>query len=160
MTRMAIHTLHTRQRLHANRQQCWDFFSDPRNLARITPPDLGFIVKSELPPRIHAGMMIEYRVSPLLGIPMTWLTEITQVREGEYFVDEQRVGPYAIWHHEHHFADLGDGSTEMTDKVTYVLPFSPFSEIVHPLLVQPQLDKIFAYREKMVCQLFGTTPQT
>jgi len=115
---------------------------------------MGFIVKSDLPPRIHAGMMIEYRVSPLLGIPMTWLTEITQVRDGLYFVDEQRVGPYAIWHHEHHFRDLGDGRIEMQDKVTYTLPLSPFSEVVHPFLVKPQLDKIFAFREKRVNELF------
>ncbi len=157
---MAIHTLQIRQRLQASREQCWDFFSNPRNLAKITPPDLGFMVKSELPSRIHAGLMIEYRVSPLFGWPMTWLTEITQVREGEYFVDEQRVGPYALWHHEHRFEDIGDGSIEMTDKVTYMLPFSPFSEILHPLVVKPQLDKIFAYREKVVSQLFGPTPRT
>lgn len=152
---MPIHTLHTKQIIRATAEQAWDFFSDPRNLAKITPPDMGFIVKSELPPRIHAGMMIEYRVSPLLGIPMTWLTEITQVREGVYFVDEQRVGPYAIWHHEHHFRDLGDGRIEMQDKVTYTLPLSPFSEVVHPFLVKPQLDKIFAFREKRVTELFG-----
>jgi ligand-binding SRPBCC domain-containing protein len=157
---MAIHTLQIRQRLQATRLQCWDFFADPRNLAKITPPDLSFVVKSELPPRIYAGLMIEYRVRPLLGIPLTWLTEIAHVREGESFVDEQRVGPYALWHHEHHFTDLGDGSTEMTDKVTYRLHFSPFSEFVHPWLVKPQLDKIFAYREKVVDELFGPTPQT
>ena len=151
---MPIHTLHTTQVIRATAEQAWDFFSDPRNLAKITPPDMGFIVKSDLPSRIHAGMMIEYRVSPLLGIPMTWLTEITQVREGVYFVDEQRVGPYAIWHHEHHFRDLGDGRIEMRDKVTYTLPFSPFSEVVHPILVKPQLDKIFAYREQKVNELF------
>ena len=152
---MSIHTLQTNQIIRASAEQAWDFFSDPRNLAKITPPDMGFIVKSQLPPRIHAGMMIEYRVSPLLGIPMTWLTEITQVREGLYFVDEQRVGPYAIWHHEHHFRDLGDGRIEMQDKVTYTLPLSPLSEVVHPLLVKPQLDKIFAYREQKVKELFG-----
>lgn len=152
---MPIHTLHTTQIIRATAEQAWDFFSDPRNLAKITPPDMGFIVKSDLPPRIHAGMMIEYRVSPLLGIPMTWLTEITQVRDGLYFVDEQRVGPYAIWHHEHHFRDLGDGRIEMQDKVTYTLPLSPFSEVVHPFLVKPQLDKIFAFREKRVNELFG-----
>jgi ligand-binding SRPBCC domain-containing protein len=152
---MSIHTLHTHQIIRATAEQAWDFFSDPRNLAKITPPDMGFIVKSDLPPRIHAGMMIEYRVSPLLGIPMTWLTEITQVREGAYFVDEQRVGPYAIWHHEHHFHDLGDGRIEMQDKVTYTLPLSPFSEVVHPFLVKPQLAKIFAFREKRVNKLFG-----
>ena len=155
-----IHTLHMRQILHATRQRCWEFFSNPRNLAKITPPDMGFVVKSEQPPHVYAGMMIEYRVSPLFGIPMTWLSEITQVCEGEYFIDEQRVGPYAIWRHEHRFTDLADGRTEMHDIVTYVLPFSPFSEIVHPFLVKPQLDKIFAYREKVVAQLFGPTPQT
>ena len=157
---MAIHTLRTKQIIRATLQQCWDFFSDPRNLSKITPPDMGFVVKSDLPTRIHAGMMIEYRVSPLLGIPMTWLTEITQVREGAYFVDEQRVGPYAIWHHEHHFADLGDGRIEMNDIVTYRLPLSPFSEIVHPFLVKPQLDKIFGFREKAVERMFGVSPQT
>ena len=161
---MAIHTLSSSQIVRASRERCWDFFSDPRNLSKITPPDMGFVVKSDVPPRIHAGMMIEYRVSPLFGVPMTWLTEITQVREGEYFVDEQRVGPYAIWHHEHRFVDLGDGRTEMSDKVTYRLPLSPFSEIAHPFLVKPQLAKIFSYREKIVTQLFGdgrwSNPQT
>jgi ligand-binding SRPBCC domain-containing protein len=77
------------------------------------------------------------------------------VRDGLYFVDEQRVGPYEIWHHEHHFHDLGDGRIETEDKVTYTLPFSPFSEVVHPFLVKPQLDKIFAFREKKVTELFG-----
>lgn len=152
---MPIHTLHTKQVIRATREQAWEFFSNPRNLARITPPGMGFdIVTPDLPPRIYAGLMIEYRVRPLLGIPMTWLTEITHVSDGEYFVDEQRVGPYAIWHHEHWFHEVGDGRIEMEDRVTYVLPFQPFGDVVHPFLVKPQLDRIFAHREQAVRELF------
>lgn len=152
---MPIHTLHTKQIIRASREEAWSFFSNPQNLSKITPPGMGFdIVTPDLPGRIHAGLMIEYRVRPLLGIPMTWLTEITHVKDGEYFVDEQRVGPYSIWHHEHRFHDLGDGRLEMEDRVTYVLPFQPFGDIVHPFLVKPQLDRIFAFREKAVRELF------
>lgn len=152
---MPIHTLHTKQIIRATRAQAWEFFSNPRNLARITPPGMGFdIVTPELPQRIHPGLMIEYRVRPLLGIPMTWLTEITHVRDGDYFVDEQRVGPYSVWHHEHWFREISDGRIEMEDRVTYVLPFQPFGDIVHPFLVKPQLDSIFAHRERAVRKLF------
>jgi len=152
---MAIHTLETRQVIKASLQQAWDFFSSPRNLSRITPPEMGFTILSDLPERMFAGMMIEYKVTPLFGIPITWLTEISQVREGEFFVDEQRVGPYAIWHHEHHFKDLGDGRVEMHDRVTYVPPCGLLGELVHPFIIKPQLDKIFAFREQAVTELFG-----
>ena len=135
-------------------ERAWDFFSDPRNLAKITPPELDFTILTELPERIHPGMMIEYRVRPLLGIPVRWLTEITQVEPGKFFVDEQRIGPYRIWHHEHHFRALDDGRIEMTDRVTYVLPFSPLGDLFHPFLVKPQLAKIFTFREKAVGEIF------
>jgi ligand-binding SRPBCC domain-containing protein len=152
---MPIHTLHTKQIISATRDQAWEFFSNPRNLTKITPAEMGFdIMTPELPERIHAGLMIQYRVRPLLGIPMTWLTEISHVRDGVYFVDEQRVGPYAIWHHEHWFHDIGNGRIEMEDRVTYMLPFQPFGDLVHPFLVKPQLDRIFAHREKAVRELF------
>lgn len=149
-----IHVLQSSQIINATIDRAWDFFSDPRNLSRITPPELDFKVLTALPERIHPGMMIEYRVRPLLGIPVRWLTEITHVEQGKFFVDEQRVGPYRIWHHEHHFQPLDNGRLEMTDKVTYVLPFSPFSELMHPLIVRPQLAKIFAFREKAVNEIF------
>lgn len=152
---MAIHTLVSRQVIQATREEAWSFFSNPKNLQRITPPEIGFEILSDLPDRMYAGMMIEYRVRPLFGIPLKWLSEITQVKEGELFIDEQRVGPYALWHHEHHFIDLGNGELEMLDRITYTLPLSPFSEIVHPFLVKPQLDRIFAHREKVVAELFG-----
>ena len=99
-------------------------------------------------------MMIEYRVRPLFGIPATWLTEITHVEPGKFFVDEQRIGPYRMWHHEHHFTALGDGKVEVRDRVTYVLPLGWLGELAHPFLVKPQLERIFAYREKAVGELF------
>ena len=150
-----IHTLKRSQVIPTNIESAWDFFSDPRNLAKITPPELDFTVLRALPERIHAGMMIEYRVRPLLGIPARWLTEITSVDPGKSFVDEQRIGPYRIWHHEHHFKKLDASRTEILDKVTYVLPFRPFGDWFHSILVKPQLEKIFAFREKAVATLFG-----
>jgi ligand-binding SRPBCC domain-containing protein len=152
---MAVHTLHTKQIIRATRQEAWDFFSDPRNLLKITPPELRFeVLTPDLPQKVREGMMIAYRVRPLLGVPMTWLTEITLVEEGVRFIDEQRVGPYAVWHHEHEFHELGDGRIEMEDRVTYVLPFGPLGDLVHVPLVKPQLERIFAYREKVVREVF------
>ncbi len=155
-----IHLLKNRQVVDADVQTCWKFFSDPHNLAKITPSALDFRVMSELPNKIHEGMMIEYRVRPLLGIPMTWLTEISHVRAPHYFVDEQLVGPYALWHHEHEFNEMEDGRTEMIDRVHYVLPFSPFSEVMHPLIVSPQLKLIFEYRTQVVEKMFGGSAVT
>jgi ligand-binding SRPBCC domain-containing protein len=154
-----IHVLNKRQVVPAGIRECWKFFSDPHNLSKITPPGLDFQVLSELPDEIHEGMMIEYRVRPLLGIPMTWLTEITHVRGPHYFVDEQRVGPYALWHHEHEFVDMPDGRTELVDRIHYILPFSPLSEAVHALLVAPQLKTIFEYRIAAVEKIFGAGPR-
>ncbi|MFN0125572.1 MAG: SRPBCC family protein [Verrucomicrobiales bacterium] len=152
---MPIHTLESRQVIPLAIETAWEFFSNPRNLERITPPDLGFkIITPDLPPRIHAGMMIQYQVNALPGIPMTWLTEITQVREREYFVDEQRVGPYALWHHEHCFTDLGNGRAEIHDRVTYRLPLQPFGDLAHPWLVKPRLNQIFEYRKLRVRDMF------
>ena len=149
-----VHVLHCSQIIRATIGHAGAFFSDPRNLAKITPPELDFTVLSALPERIHPGMMIEYRVRPLLGIPVRWLTEITHVEPEKFFVDEQRIGPYRIWHHEHQFTQLDGGRIEMTDHVTYVLPFSPLGDLIHPFLVKPQLAKIFAFREKVVGEIF------
>jgi len=149
-----IHVLETSQIIYARIGRAWDFFSDPRNLAKITPPELDFTILNVLPERVYQGMMIEYRVRPLLGIPVRWVTEITHVDPEKLFVDEQRIGPYRIWHHEHHFKELDSGRVEMKDRVTYVLPFGPLGNLVHPILVKPQLAKIFAFREKAVAELF------
>ncbi|MHA3773402.1 SRPBCC family protein [Verrucomicrobiota bacterium sgz303538] len=152
---MAIHVLQRTQVVRASIEECWEFFSNPHNLAAITPRALNLVVLNELPTHVHPGLMIEYRVRPILGIPLTWLTEITHVEELRYFVDEQRVGPYRLWHHEHFFTSIGNGHVEIRDRVHYVLPFTPLSEIVHPFIVLPQLEKIFAFREQAVRQRFG-----
>ncbi len=152
---MPVHTLERIQTIHATLASAWNFFSDPNNLEKITPKSLGFQILSQLPGRMYPGMMIRYRVRPLLGLPMTWVTEITHAEEGCRFIDEQRVGPYRMWHHEHHFRDLGDGRIELLDRVTYQLPFGWLSEPVQALVVKPQLRRIFDYREKMVRELFG-----
>jgi ligand-binding SRPBCC domain-containing protein len=133
---------------------CWDFFSSPHNLAKITPASMGFVVKTEIPDKMYEGLMIEYTVKPLLNIPMRWVTEIKTVRDHAFFVDEQRVGPYKIWHHEHHFKDLG-GSVEMTDIVSYELPLGILGRLMHGLVVRKKLDSIFAYRFEVVEKLFN-----
>ncbi len=150
-----VHVLEASQIIEASLERAWDFFSDPRNLEKITPPELDFKILTSLPERIYPGMMIEYRVRPLLGIPARWVTEITHVEPRQFFVDEQRIGPYRIWHHEHHFKELAGGRVEITDRVTYVLPFGPLGNFAHPFLVKPQLAKIFAFREQAVRELFS-----
>lgn len=152
---MPIHVFRATQIVPATVEECWAFFSDPRNLAQITPRELDFQILSDLPPEIYPGMMIEYRVRPLFGLAMTWVTEITHVERGRRFVDEQRIGPYAIWHHEHTFTALEAGRTEIRDLVHYALPLGWLGNLAHPLLVAPELRKIFAYREKAVRERFG-----
>jgi ligand-binding SRPBCC domain-containing protein len=114
---------------------------------------MGFIVKSEVPEKMYEGLMISYAVKPLARIPMNWVTEIKTVKELHFFVDEQRVGPYKIWHHEHHFKAVS-GGVEMTDIVTYVLPLGILGRLVHPWLVKPKLEQIFAYRFAKVEAIF------
>jgi len=153
---MAVHELNDTQLIPATSAEVWDFISDPANLAVITPPSMGFRIKNgDLPSRIYPGLMIRYRVKPLLGIPITWLTEITQVREGSYFVDEQRSGPYALWHHEHHLQAVGDGVL-MKDKVTYRLPLGMLGDLAHALFVRRKLRRIFLFRRKALEEKFGT----
>lgn len=150
-----IHILERKQVLVGKVERIWEFFSDPRNLQKITPPALGFEIRSKLPAKIYEGLMIEYRVRPLFGIPVPWLTEITHVREPWYFVDEQRVGPYAVWHHEHILDQQDQNHVLMTDRVHYVLPFAPVSEVVHSFLVERKLRQIFDYRREVIAKMFG-----
>jgi ligand-binding SRPBCC domain-containing protein len=152
---MGIHRIERTCILRTSLADAWSFFSDPKNLPRITPGDLGFEILSDLPGEMHPGMMIEYRVSPLFGLRMRWLTEITQVRAPFYFVDEQRVGPYRLWHHEHRFREIAPGRVEATDLVHYVPPFGPLGEVAHPFVIAPRLREIFDYRERVLAEIFG-----
>jgi ligand-binding SRPBCC domain-containing protein len=149
-----MYQLKRTQFIKADMATAWNFFSSPKNLQVITPAYLGFEIKTELPEKMYPGLFINYKVSPLLGIKLNWTTEITHVNEPHFFVDEQRVGPYAIWHHEHHFVQKEDG-VEMTDIVSYALPFGFLGRLVQPFLVAPKLNEIFAYRFKKVDELFA-----
>lgn len=150
-----MHTLKRITKLPINVEKAWQFFSNPKNLKEITPDYMGFNITSEfLKEEMYPGMIITYKVTPLLNIPMSWMTEITQVKENKYFIDEQRVGPYTIWHHQHHFKAI-EGGVEMTDVITYVVPLGFLGRLVEPFLVRPKLKEIFDFREKKMDELFG-----
>ena len=148
-----MYQLKRTQFIKTDLKTAWDFFSSPGNLKKITPQYMGFDVKTALPEKMYEGLMIEYTVKPLLGIPVNWITEIKTVKELEFFVDEQRKGPYKIWHHEHHFKEV-DGGVEMTDIVSYELPLGILGRFMHPFLVQKKLEEIFDFRFKAVEELF------
>ena len=152
---MQSHTLKRIQFIPVSLSEAWDFFSNPSNLATITPPGMGFhILSAHRPVRMYAGQLIEYRVSPVLGIPLYWMTEITHVQEGSYFVDEQRFGPYTMWHHQHHFKAI-PGGVAMEDIVHYKIPLGILGDIANTLFVKNQLQGIFDYRYKAVLDLWG-----
>jgi ligand-binding SRPBCC domain-containing protein len=146
-----------------NRQQClplsieeaWTFFSDPRNLQKITPPSLRFEVLSDLPERIYPGELITYRIRPFLGIPLKWITEITHVFEPRLFIDEQRFGPYRFWQHQHHFRRIA-GGVEVRDLVHYSLYGGPLASLIDTAVVRKQLTTIFDYRREYLEKTFGS----
>jgi len=131
----------------------WDFFSSPANLSKITPPEMGFIITSPLHPEMYPGMFIMYKVSPVAGIKLNWVTEITHIRHKQFFVDEQRRGPYSIWHHEHHFREV-EGGVEMRDILHYHVPFGFLGALADLLFVRNKVKSIFSYREKRILELF------
>lgn len=152
---MQSHTLTRTQFIPVPLSEAWDFFSNPANLAAITPSGMGFhILSKNKMERMYAGQLIEYRVSPVLGIPLYWMTEITHVVEGRYFIDEQRFGPYSLWHHQHHFREVA-GGVEMTDLIHYRVPLGLLGRLANLLFVRKKLEGIFEYRFQKVEALFG-----
>ncbi|GAC1300200.1 MAG: SRPBCC family protein [Mucilaginibacter sp.] len=153
---MKTYELRTEQAIPISLQQAWDFFSSPLNLAKITPADMNFVVTSAFTAdtKMYPGMIITYKISPLFGINMNWMTEITHVKDGEYFVDEQRFGPYALWHHQHHFKVI-EGGVLMSDILNYAIPYGIAGRLANSLIVRAQVSKIFTYREKAIKDLFG-----
>ncbi len=151
----AIYQLKTNQHIPASLDRVWDFISSPRNLKKITPEHMGFQITNEpIAEKMYAGMIIAYKVSPILGIPMDWVTEITQVQDKEYFVDEQRVGPYAIWHHQHRLTPI-EGGVLMEDIISYKPPFGILGAIANNILIKGQLKTIFDFRFTAVEKEFG-----
>ncbi|MCX7606812.1 MAG: SRPBCC family protein [Bacteroidia bacterium] len=148
------------QEVYAPLSEVWYFFSRPENLSTLTPSYMAFQILSEVPENMEAGILIEYIVRPLWGIPLRWVTEITHVKsplQGSppyFFVDEQRFGPYAFWHHRHEFYPVEKGVL-MRDIVHYKLPGKFLGQLIHPLLIRPRLEEIFNFREKKIREIFN-----
>ncbi len=151
---MKIYTLHEKQNLPISVDKAWEFLSSPKNLKTITPDYMSFNILSGAEKPMFPGQIIQYIVTPVLGIKTKWVTEITHVKDKEYFVDEQRFGPYALWHHKHFIKEI-DGGVEMEDIIDYKVPMGILGQLVHPFLVKPKLKEIFAYRQKKLIELFG-----
>lgn len=140
-----IYTLEVEQKLPISKFEAWSFFSNPGNLSEITPTEMEFKITSGKPKQMYAGQIISYRISLLPGFKNSWVTEITQVKDLDYFIDEQRFGPYKMWHHEHRFTELESGIL-MHDKVSYKIPFGIMGKMVHALFIKRKLTEIFSYR--------------
>ncbi|MCP9236879.1 SRPBCC family protein [Lewinella sp. JB7] len=135
--------------------ETWDFFSRPENLEKLTPPEVKFEIVSPVAGReMYEGMIVQYRVTPFPGFTADWVTEITHIRHHEHFIDDQRVGPFALWHHQHHFRAVTAGETEMRDILHYQAPLRFLGTIADKLFVHRQVKKIFSEREKAIRQLF------
>ncbi len=151
---MKIYTFHRKQKLPISVEKAWEFLSNPANLKTITPEYMSFDILSGNEKPMYAGQIIQYIVTPILGIKTKWVTEITHVKKNEYFVDEQRFGPYALWHHKHFINEI-EGGVEMEDIIDYKIPMGLLGQLAHPILVKPKLEEIFAYRQTRLIELFG-----
>lgn len=152
---MPFYQLRTEQFIKTDINNLWDFISSPENLKRITPEYMGFDITSDnLLGKMYEGMIISYKVSPLFGIKTTWVTEITHIREKEYFVDEQRIGPYKFWHHQHLLIEK-EGGTMMQDIVSYSPPFGILGSIINKLVIRKKLTQIFNYRRRALDKIFN-----
>ena len=146
--------LYFTQELPISLDEAWSFFSNPANLKEITPAHMGFVVTSKHHGDVmYPGQIIRYIVKPVLGIPLKWCTEITHVEDKKYFVDEQRFGPYAFWHHQHHFTAVA-GGVLMEDILNYKVPLGFLGNIVDGLFVRKEVTGIFEYRKKVLTERF------
>lgn len=151
---MKLYQLHAKQALPIDKVKAWEFLSNPKNLATITPKHMGFHILSGADRAMFPGQIIQYKVTPITGFSTRWVTEITHVLEGEYFVDEQRFGPYSLWHHKHFIKRIPQGVI-MEDIIDLKLPFGFLGRMVFPM-VKKQLIKIFDYREQKLTERFGS----
>lgn len=154
-----IYTLQTEQQLPVPLAEAWDFFSSPKNLAEITPPHMGFNITSTVDAKAYAGQIITYKVGILPFVKSSWVTEITQVKEQQFFIDEQRFGPYSMWHHEHWFEAVDENTTLMKDKISYKIPFGILGHLAQSLFIKKQLNTIFSYRYDTLNKLFVSKQQ-
>ncbi|SMO77198.1 Ligand-binding SRPBCC domain-containing protein [Saccharicrinis carchari] len=151
---MGFYQFKREQVIKASVDEVWDFISSPQNLKKITPEHMGFDIRSsDLPDKIYEGMIISYTVKPMLGIATHWVTEITHLKNKKYFVDEQRVGPYALWHHQH-IIEPGEDGVLMKDIVSYKPPIGLFGKLANTLFIRKKLNQIFDHRSKVLDKIF------
>ena len=151
---MMVNKLFYSQKLPISLDEAWDFLSSPNNLKLITPESMNFKIIDWDKKKAYPGQIIQYTVSPVLGIKIKWVTEITQVIRNSYFIDEQRFGPYSFWHHKHFIKEIDNGIL-MDDVIHYKIPFGLIGRILNKIYVQNKLDKIFKYRENKLNEIFG-----
>jgi ligand-binding SRPBCC domain-containing protein len=156
---MKIYRFYVEQNLPVDKNVAWIFFSDPRNLAKITPPGMNFTITNNPEDNIYSGMIITYKISPLTFFPMNWVTEIISEDKPNYFIDEQRFGPYKFWHHRHSFREIPNG-TLMKDEVQYALPLGVIGRTMHYLFVKNKLKQIFTYRKEILKGMFNEAENT
>jgi ligand-binding SRPBCC domain-containing protein len=149
-----VYTLEVRQHLPVTLDDAWQFFSNPQNLEKITPQNMSFRITSPLSPKVYEGQIITYNIGILPFFKTPWVTEITHVKDQHYFIDEQRLGPYKMWHHEHFFREEENGVL-MCDKVTFALPFAFIGHLAYHISIKNQLKKIFEYRKQSLIEIFG-----
>jgi ligand-binding SRPBCC domain-containing protein len=149
-----IYTLISKQQLTVGIEVAWNFFSNPDNLSKITPDHMGFDVTSGETPKMYQGQIISYKIGILPLIKVHWVTEITHVSDRKHFVDEQRFGPYRMWHHEHFFEENELG-VMMTDKVSYKIPFGIIGIIANKFFIKKQLINIFTFRFNKMNEIFN-----
>jgi ligand-binding SRPBCC domain-containing protein len=150
---MKLYALYRKQSLPVNIELAWDFFSNPHNLQKITPSWLDFKITNRIPEKMHAGMIITYRLKALFRMPTIWISEITHVNDPIFFVDEMRYGPYRFWHHQHMFSEAA-GGVEVYDKVHYALKFGLLGQIMHDMVIRAKLIEIFDYRRTALKKIF------
>lgn len=150
-----IYTLVAEQVIPASLEVVWEYFTQPTNLAKITPAEMKFLITNSPAEQTYGGQIITYKIGIFPFIKSNWITEITHFRARNVFVDEQRFGPYAMWHHEHHFEELEDGSVKMTDIINYKLPFGVFGNMLAGRLIREKLTRIFSYRYSEIKKIFG-----
>ncbi len=151
-----IYRLQTEQTLSAPIDIVWDYFSQPKNLNELTPKNMAFEITSDKLSRMYSGQIITYKIEIAPGIKQNWITEITQVKNEQLFVDEQRFGPYSMWHHEHHFKPISEGNVLMTDIVHYKLPFGFLGNILAGRIIRNRIRQIFQFRQEKITEIFGS----
>ncbi len=141
-----IYTLTSEQILPISLEKAWDFFTLPTNLDKITPKEMEFRITNNPPNKTYKGQIITYKIGILPGLSSNWITEITHLEDQKFFVDEQRFGPYAMWHHEHHFEKISEDQVLMRDIVNFKLPLGILGDLFAGKLVTDKVKFIFQSR--------------